>query len=130
MDAARHALLLAPASFVLGHFVLSSAAVRRPLIARLGENRFRGVYSLFVTAAFAWMVSTYAGAPVAPLWTPSAWTRWVPVPAMPVALVLAVCAFTTRNVQAVGGEKQSVATEPTPRSMRMHRNPPLTADPP
>src|SRR3546814_780255 len=69
------------------------------------------------------MVFTYAGAPVAPLWTPPAWTRWVPVLAMPVALLLAVCAFTTRNVTAVGGENQSAAPDPTPGIMRITRHP-------
>src|SRR3546814_17350079 len=69
------------------------------------------------------MVFTYAGAPVAPLWTPPAWTRWVPVLAMPVALLLAVCAFTTSNVTAVGGENQSAAPDPTTGIMRITRHP-------
>ncbi len=123
MDAALHALVLATACFVLGHFILSSVAVRRPLIARLGDNGFRATYSIAVTAAFAWMLYAYGTAPHVPVLHWPVWTRWLPVLAMPFALLLAVCAFTTRNVTAVGGEGQAALADPTPGIMRITRHP-------
>jgi len=123
MDAALLELVLATATFILGHLILSSLHVRRPLIARLGDNGFRGAYSLVVTAAFAWMVFAYARAPIVPLWDAAGWTRWIPVLVMPVSLLLLVCAFTTRNVTAVGGENLGPVTDPTPGIMRITRHP-------
>ena len=123
MDAALQELVLATATFVLGHLVLSSLHVRRPLIARLGENGFRGAYSLAVTAAFVWMLFAYAAAPFVPLWAPPDGMRWIPVLVMPVSLLLLVCAFTTRNVTAVGGENLGPITDPTPGIMRITRHP-------
>lgn len=116
-------LFLATATFVLGHLVLSSLHVRRPLIARLGENGFRAAYSVAVTAAFAWMGFAYAAAPVVPLWHAPDWTRWLPVLAMPAALLLLVCAFTTRSVTAVGGESLGTDSDPAPGIMRVTRHP-------
>lgn len=123
MDAALLELVLATATFVLGHLILSSLHVRRPLIARLGEGGFRGAYSLVITAAFAWMGFAYAATPYLPLWPMPDWTRWIPVLAMPVSLLLLVCAFTTRNVTAVGGEGLGPVADPTPGIMRITRHP-------
>ena len=123
MDAALHELILATAAFVLGHFMLSSVAVRRPLIARLGENGFRAAYSVTIAATFVWMLLAYGATPHLHVLDWPLWTRWLPVLAMPFAILLAVCAFTTRNVTAVGGEAQGTAPDPTPGIMRVTRHP-------
>ena len=125
--ASLNGLLAATSAFVFGHFLLSSIAVRGPLIARLGENGFRAGYSLAATIAFVWMLFAYARAPFVPLWIPPGWTAWVPVLVMPAALLLLVCAFTTRNVTAVGGEAQATAPDPAPGVMRVTRHPFLIA---
>lgn len=122
-QASLDGLLLATATFVLGHFVLSSLAVRRGLIRSLGENGFRIGYSVAVTAAFLWMLFAYARAPFVPVWEPPAWTAWIPVLTMPLVALLVVCAFTTRNVTAVGGEGQATAPDPAPGIMRVTRHP-------
>ena len=46
-------VLYATAAFVGGHFVLSSRLIRGPVVGRIGENAFRGLYSLIVAAALA-----------------------------------------------------------------------------
>lgn len=61
-------LAAASAAFVFGHLILSSGALRGQLVERLGEARFRGLYSLFVIAAFAWMLLAYRAAPYVELW--------------------------------------------------------------
>lgn len=116
-------LLFATATFLLGHFVLSSLPVRRELIRSLGENGFRIGYSVVATVAFIWMLLAYGRAPYVPLWDPPAWTAWVPALVMPFAALLVICAFTTRNVTAVGGEAQASAPDPAPGIMRVTRHP-------
>ncbi len=62
-------LVAASIAFVGTHFALSHP-LRAPLVARLGENGFRGLYSLVSLATFVWMVLAYrdAGAGGAALW--------------------------------------------------------------
>ncbi len=62
-------LVAASIAFVGSHFALSHP-LRAPLVARLGENGFRGLYSLVSLATFVWMVLGYrdAGAGGAALW--------------------------------------------------------------
>ncbi|MFN4088952.1 MAG: NnrU family protein [Alphaproteobacteria bacterium] len=118
-----HELILATLAFVLGHFMLSSQALRRPLIARLGEIGFRAAYSVTIAATFVWMLLSYAAAPAIAVIDWPLWTRWLPVATMPFALLLAVCAYTTRNVTAVGGESQGATRDPAPGIMRITRHP-------
>lgn len=62
-------LVLAVIAFV-GTHVLMSHPLRAPLVGRLGENGFRGIYSLVSIATFVWVVMAFRAAPVsAPLWT-------------------------------------------------------------
>ncbi|MEZ5708339.1 MAG: NnrU family protein [Blastomonas sp.] len=55
-------LIAATIAFVGGHFVLSHP-LRAPMVARLGENAFLGVYSIFALAALGWMILAYRAAP-------------------------------------------------------------------
>lgn len=98
-------LLAATAAFVLGHLMLSSQPLRAPLIERLGEKGFRAFYSVFVLAAFAWMLLAYRGAPVVDLWFPPVWTRWVAIVLMPLAALLVVGGLTSPSPTLVGGDK-------------------------
>jgi len=98
-------LVAATVAFVLGHLLLSSQPLRTPLIERLGERGFRALYSVFVLAAFVWMLLAYRDAPVVDLWLPPAWTRWVAVALMPLAVFLVVGGLTSPSPTLVGGDK-------------------------
>jgi uncharacterized membrane protein/cytochrome c553 len=102
-------LLLAVLAFVLGHFALSSTAVRTPLIARLGENGFGGAYSLLVLAAFVWMVAEWVFAPYVELFRPPAWTRWVPNVVMPISYTLLIAGYTIKSPTIAGMASASAA---------------------
>jgi len=52
------ALIAASIAFVGSHFLLSHP-FRAPLVARLGERGFLGVYSLVSLACFGWMVAAF-----------------------------------------------------------------------
>lgn len=54
-------LALASTAFVGTHFLLSHP-LRAPLIARIGEKAFAGVYSLVALALLGWMIGVYGAA--------------------------------------------------------------------
>jgi uncharacterized membrane protein len=111
MDAELNGLFAATVSFVGGHFLLSSQALRPRLVDLMGETGFRAAYSLAVLATLVWMVTAYRGAPVLAFWTPPPAFAWIPVVVMPVAFVLLVCGVTTPSPTSVGGE-HVLADEP------------------
>jgi uncharacterized membrane protein len=94
-------LLLAAILFVGSHFVLSSPPLRAGLVSRLGERGFTGAYSLLQIVLLVWMVRAYSLAPFQPVWTPPAWTAWIPILAMIPALLLMVGGFAQPNPTAV-----------------------------
>lgn len=63
-------LILALVAFVGSHFLMSHP-LRALMVARLGENVFRGAYSLVSLATFAWVVIAFRAAPRGTyLWMP------------------------------------------------------------
>jgi len=108
--------------FAGSHLALSSLPVRQRLIARIGENAFRGLYSLVAFAFFIPLVWTYfhhkhAGPP---LWmlpmTPA--LRWAIYVGMGFGFVLAAAAFVRPSPAGV------VPGDPTPRGVyRITRHP-------
>lgn len=62
------AVLIAATAFVGTHFLLSHP-LRRPIVARVGETAFLGIYSLVAIATLGWLVVAYRAAPAtAPFW--------------------------------------------------------------
>jgi uncharacterized membrane protein len=91
--------------FVGGHFLLSSASLRKPLIQRLGGSGFLGLYTLSILTAFLWMLFSYHQAPALNVWLPAPILRWAPQLLMPIAFFGIVSGLTTPNPTAVGGQK-------------------------
>jgi len=61
-------VLIAAVAFVGTHFLLSHP-LRAPLVARLGERGFAGIYSLVAVGTLWWLSVAYRAAPAAtPLW--------------------------------------------------------------
>lgn len=61
-------VLAAAAAFVGTHFLLSHP-LRAPLVARVGERGFLGLYSLVAFATLIWLIIAYRAAPPGmPLW--------------------------------------------------------------
>jgi uncharacterized membrane protein len=120
-------LVLAAGCFVGGHFVLSSVNVRTALIGVLGENGFRGVYSLAALAAMVWTVIAYGAAPRVELWKAGMGLTHVPAVLMPFACILAVAGMTTHNVTMVGGETVARSPHPVAGIVTVTRHPFLWA---
>ncbi|HYE48241.1 MAG TPA: NnrU family protein [Azospirillaceae bacterium] len=116
-------LALAAAFLLATHFGISSTGLRPALVDRVGEQAYRGLYSLLAAAALAWLVLAWRDAPYLPLWDHAPWQNWVPVAVMPLALMLVVGGLTVRNPSAVGQEKALTAAEPAQGLLRVTRNP-------
>ena len=77
MKPALISLLAASISFVGSHFVLSHP-LRAPLVRRLGDKGFLGLYSLVSLATFVWMVHAFLAMTRrgVPLWDGSSAVLW------------------------------------------------------
>jgi len=112
--------------FAGSHMILSSLPVRRPLVEALGDNAFRGFYSVVSFLFFIPLVRVYFGHRHA---GPALWTfavgdglRWVIYLGMGVAFVLLLSAFLQPNPASLAGGK------PEPRGvLHITRHPLLMA---
>jgi uncharacterized membrane protein len=127
MDQGLLSLIIAGAAFCGSHVLLSSTRLRGSLRDQLGERGFLAVYSVTSLVIFAWFVSAYAGAPTIPLWPRQTWTALVPVAVMPLATILLVAGYSTRNPTAVGMERSAGADDPAPGLLRVTRHPVMWA---
>src|SRR3546814_4903920 len=89
-------LLIAVVAFVSSHFLLSHP-LRQPLVARLGERRFLGLYSLVAGVTLAWAIIAYINAPTEQLWIAPEWARHVTWLLMLIASALLVGSLTSSN---------------------------------
>ncbi len=92
--------------FLAGHFVLSAAPVRSALIGTVGEQPFRGIYSLVALGTFIPLVVVFARHKHAGamLWNlradpPARWLVWL---LMLVALVIFAASFMTPSPVQIG----------------------------
>ncbi|AOF96810.1 nnrU family protein [Sphingobium sp. RAC03] len=68
-------VLIAATAFVGTHFILSHP-LRAPLVARMGEKVFLGLYSLVAAVTLIWMIVAYRAAPVTPMLWPVGDALW------------------------------------------------------
>ncbi|MEL0110894.1 MAG: NnrU family protein [Rickettsiales bacterium] len=116
-------LLLAMATFVIGHIVIASLPVREAVIGRIGVNGFRILFSVFALVTLVWAIRSYAAAPYEELWAQTTALRQVPAMIMPIACILAVAGVSTRNVTSVGGETLSPMDAPSRGIVTVTRHP-------
>ena len=95
-------LMLATAAFVGAHFVFSSRPVRNVLVARAGERRFAGIYSVLVALPFVWMIAAYRAAPSIELWTAPTGIKHITLSVMILVSILIVAAISPNNPAVVG----------------------------
>lgn len=88
--------------FVGLHLLLSSANVRKKLVAKLGAGKFSALYSVCAAIGLIGMIVAYRGAPYLEMWLPPRAFRWAPVLVMPVSLLLLIAGFSTKSATTVG----------------------------
>lgn len=120
-------LILAVATFLASHFILSSIPVRTAVISRVGDKPFQGVYALVSLAAFVWMVMAYKTAPVHDVWQPIPQMATMVMPLMLIACVFFVAAYTTKSPTNVGAESYIADMKPAQGIQSITRHPFLWA---
>jgi uncharacterized membrane protein len=116
------ALWLAAAVF-FGLHLVPSTPLRPVLVKTLGESAYLGLFSLAAGAALLWLAMAYGRAPMVELWPSVPGLRIVPLVAMPLALILLVSGYSTRNPTAVMQEKHFHAPDPAPGILKVTRHP-------
>ena len=121
------ALAAAALFFVASHLALSHPALRNVLVERIGETGFRALHGVVALAALVWLVLAYRTAPFVELWPAWAWTRWVPLAAMPFAAILLVCGLSTRSPTAMYWQAPPPGVDPMPGILKLTRHPVMWA---
>jgi uncharacterized membrane protein len=86
----------AAVAFVGTHFLLSHP-LRAPLVRRIGEGPFLGVYSLVAALTLGWLVLAYRAAPLTPLIWPVGDTLWAVASAVMLLAAILLMGSLVRN---------------------------------
>ncbi len=118
-------LALAVAFFVGIHAVPAIGSVRAAAVGAMGENAFRGVFSLVSAAGMVWVVWAYIQAPVLDnvLWTGRHGAKHTALWMMAISFILFVCSLTSPNPTIAGAEKLLKKDEPAKGIIRVTRHP-------
>lgn len=109
------------------HPLIAGSGLRRFLVRKWGNRRYRAAFSLLSAASLAFLVAAYRKAPCDPLWITPRALYFLPLVVVPVAFVLLVGAFTAKNPMAVGGERAFEGDDPARGVQRITRHPFLWA---
>ena len=106
-------LLAIPAVIFVGiHTFISGTPVRGVVVGVIGTRAYLGLFSLGSLAGLMWMILSYRDAPFIPVWHAPA-LAWVGILVMPVALLFAIAAYTTKTPPpsegAEGSESRDLA---------------------
>lgn len=116
-------LVLATLAFLAQHVLISNTRVRPVLVTRLGEQGYRGGYSLVSAVLLGWMIWAYAEAPYVEIWTSPVWVHHLTVALMPIAFVLVALAILTPNPFSAAGDALWNRENPVPGVFRITRHP-------
>jgi uncharacterized membrane protein len=128
-DAAMTWMAAAAVFWIVLHVVLAGSPLRWAIVARIGENAFRGLFSVLSFVGLVWLAVAYRQAT-----TPESfygirlvepWMLWTPAVVMVPAAVLFVGALTRPNPTMVMGERFLADPEPARGIFRVTRHPML-----
>jgi uncharacterized membrane protein len=124
-------LVVAALFWLLIHLGVAGSPLRAALVARIGANGFRALFSTLSAIGLAGLIWSYGAARSsgenAVLWRPPPWIDWITVIGMLPVLLLFVGAVTVRNPTAVGAERALAEPEPAKGMLRVTRHPMLMA---
>jgi uncharacterized membrane protein len=90
-------LLSAMIFFIGSHVIMSSLPVRTPLLNKLGDGGFKGVYSLIAAAGMFWVVTAWINAPHIVYWEPHTAFKHLSLSIMPLVCIFLMAAVTPKN---------------------------------
>ncbi len=97
-------LLLAAILWVAVHVGLAGTRLRATIAGRLGDNGFRGLFSVLSVASIVFLVIAYNAAPTRLLWFAPTWLLWLLALVMFAATILLAGSVLTRNPTAINGD--------------------------
>jgi uncharacterized membrane protein len=100
-------LILGTLFFVGIHVFISGTQLRDTLVARLGENGYRILFSLLSLGGIVWMCTAYNNAPYEPLWGRIEGLIPVTIVLVFLGFLIGVPGLLMRSPTAVGGEAQT-----------------------
>ena len=116
-------LVLAAATFLALHVVVSGTRLRDAIVGAIGDSLYRGLFALASLATIVWMARAYAAAPGLPLWQAPRSLHWLAVLlGLPAALLVAV-GLTTPNPTTTGAEGLLAQGVPVHGIVRVMRHP-------
>lgn len=121
---------VALAAFVLLHVGVSATGLRGVIVRRIGENAFRGLFSLATAIVLGWMIFSFAAMrddPANPynqmLWTPPDWARHVTHLFVLLGFLLAIPGVFTPGPTYVGFENSVKKGDAARGMLRITRHP-------
>lgn len=115
-------LAVATLFFVGIHPAISGSPLRVMLVNAIGERSFQAVFALLSIGGLAWMILAFKAAPYEPFWIIPE-LAWVPVVAMPVALLFVVLGITSPNPTSAGQARALTRETPAVGIIRVTRHP-------
>jgi uncharacterized membrane protein len=97
------AMALSTVLFVGGHFLLSHP-LRRAVTGALGDNGFRGLYTVVAFVGLGWMIWAHKTSPHVALWGDPLWARHLLLLVMLAAVFFLVVGMTSPSPGVVGAE--------------------------
>ena len=88
--------------FLASHSLPARPAVRKHLVAMLGEVGYLVLYSTVSLLALTWLIVAAGRAPYVEVWAFAPWQLWVPNLAMPVCCLLAAFGIAVLNPLSFG----------------------------
>jgi uncharacterized membrane protein len=118
-------LIVAALVWIGIHIGIAGTSLRGAIVAGIGENAFRVLFSVLSIVAISFLVRCWIGAPTTLLWVAPEWLRWVLAVVMLPAFVLFVASLSPRNPTLVG--RESMVAERPGGVQRVTRHPMLWA---
>jgi uncharacterized membrane protein len=117
-------LIAASLFFLVIHFGISGTRLRDGLITRLGENAYRGLFSVASLVGLIWMIYAYRHAPTQELWPTPHGLRGVGYALVLIGFLLAIIGLATPSPTQTGGEARlSGGGDPVRGIVRITRHP-------
>lgn len=91
------------AAFMASHAIPARPALRKCIVAVLGERVYIALYSAVSVAIIVWLFGAAARAPDVPVWDDAGWQAWVPNVFMPLACLLLSHGVGAPNPLSFGG---------------------------
>ena len=120
-------LVLAAVLWVAWHVGVSGTRLRDAIVARIGENAFRGIFSLGSVLTIVLLIVAYNGTPSMAFWVIPSWLQWLLVLAMLPACILLVGSVATRNPTMVAPAASAAKSDIVRGMIRVTRHPMLWA---